>query len=123
MENEEKNLYSGSNVTVTSARFIAGSKTYSLRNISSVDIGKIPPKRGLSSLLILVGLVMVFIEGLRIYGLIILAIGIFVYSRANPKYTVRINSNSGEADGYISSNKSEIEAIVKALNDAIINLK
>ncbi len=50
-------------------------------------------------------------------------LGLVWFLLLKDKYSVRINSNSGEVDGYISKDKELIQNIVNAVNNAIIGLK
>ena len=58
-----------------------------------------------------------------IVGIVFIGFGIFQYTQAKTKYSVRIGSASGEADAFMSSDKEEIQKIVDAMNEAIINRK
>lgn len=115
----EKIFYQDKNVTVTQSRFTSFSKTYAMRNISSVSIYRKGRSRGWEILLIVVGalfcLASVFVAGIP---MILLAILLFIILKDS--YSVRISSNSGEGDGLVSEDRQYIQTIVNALNDAII---
>lgn len=119
MENSEKIFYQDKNVTITQARFISNSKTYTMRNISSVSIRKIEKSIAGEIILIILGLVLLATK-IWLLGIISIAIAVILLATRKHSYSVRINSNSGEADGFISKDQELIEKIVNALNDAIV---
>tara|TARA_Y100000589_G_C26928373_1_gene537290 strand:- start:190 stop:561 length:372 start_codon:yes stop_codon:yes gene_type:complete len=116
---DDKVFLKDSNVLVTQSRFVAGGKTYAMRNISSVTKYKIPKKIGTAIFLIIVGLILLAFSPI-IGGLIFIA-GILWLILSKPKYSVRIQSNAGEADGFISKDEKYIQKIVDAVNNAIIH--
>lgn len=118
---EETTLYQNGSVLVTQSRYIVGSKTFAMRNISSVQIGIIPANRTLGIILIAGGILLAFAQEVRTLGIILAAIGgIYAYAQKD-KFTVRISTNSGESDSIISNNRDYIQEIVNALNNAIIH--
>ena len=116
----EKVFYQDSNVTITQSRFVSQSKTYAMRNISSVTNFQIKKSRLLQILLILVGVMCMLTESARVFGIFLLALGILLLYLTKDEYSVRINSNSGEADGYISKDQQLIQKMVDAVNEAMI---
>ena len=120
---EEKVYYQDSNVTVTNARFVTGATVYAMRNISSVQMGKIPPKNTWAVIGIAVGFIMLIVCGTdgKVWAGVILAICIYAAVKSKPIYTVRINSNSGAVDGMSSKDERYILTVLKAINEAIIN--
>jgi hypothetical protein len=119
---QEKVFYQDTNVTVTQSRFIANGKTYAMSNISSVAIFKKVKSRLFQILLIIVGLAVCFTSNdAKILGFVIAAIGCLALYFTKDEYSVRITSNAGEADGFISKDQQYIQKIVTAVNDAIIH--
>ena len=53
--------------------------------------------------------------------MILACIGGLWYYSIKDEYSVRISSNSGEANGFRSKDKDYIQKIVNALNDAMIH--
>lgn len=120
-QQQEKNFYQDNNVTVTQSRYIAGSKTYAMRNISSVSIFKIDKSRTGAILFLVMGILLLIPEGKRVFGGILAIIGgIWLYS-IKDEYAVRISTNAGEANSLVSKDQAYIQKIVNALNDAIIH--
>lgn len=120
MNSTEKVFYQDINVTVTQARFVSQSKTYAMSNISSVSIRRIARSIMGEIFLMLIGLALLVSDGTRIIGFLMIIIAIVLFFVRKDSYSVRINSNSGEADGFISKDKDMIHKIVDAVNEAII---
>jgi type IV secretory pathway component VirB8 len=116
----EKVFYQDANVSVTQSRFVASSKTYAMRNISSVHLYRKERSKKLEIILIIIGSILLIGESSRIVGAIMLIAGLLLLFLLKDEYTVRINSNSGEADGYVSKDKELIQKIVNAVNEAMI---
>lgn len=119
---EEKLFYKDQNVTVTQSRYITNSKTYAMRNISSVHVFEIVKNHTFPVLLIIVGAIMLFTDGGKVIGGIIALIGVLVVIFNKNQYAVRISTNSGEANSIVSRDKVYIQKVVDALNDAIIHI-
>ncbi|MBL1221494.1 hypothetical protein JET18_11625 [Chryseobacterium sp. L7] len=119
-QNETK-FYQDSSVTVTQSRFVTQSKTYAMRNISSVHVFEIIKSKTKAVLMIIFGLLFLFSKDIFWVGLIIIALGIWWLVSIKNEYAVRISTNAGEANSIISKNKDYIQKIVNALNSAIIH--
>lgn len=119
-QNETK-FYQDSAVIVTQSRFVTQSKTYAMRNISSVHVFEIIKSKTKAIFLVIFGLFFLFSKTFFWIGLIIIALGIWWLFSIKNEYAVRISTNAGEANSIISKNKDYIEKIVNALNDAIIH--
>jgi hypothetical protein len=114
-------FYQDGAVTVSQARFITNSKTYAMRNISSVHIFEIVKSRKLPVILILIGFFMLFSDDTRIAGIVTFSLGILLLFFIKNEFAVRISTNSGEANSIVSKDKAYIQNIVNALNEAIIH--
>ncbi|RWU04878.1 DUF6232 family protein [Pedobacter chitinilyticus] len=122
MQTQEETLfYKDHNVTVTQSRYVTNSKTYAMRNISSVHVFEIVKNHTLPVVLIIVGAIMLITDGGKVIGGIIALIGFLVIIFNKNQYAVRISTNSGEANSIVSRDKIYIQKIVDALNDAIIH--
>lgn len=117
----ETTFYQDSLVTVTQSRYITQSKTYAMRNISSVHVFEIVKSKVTPILMILFGIPFLFSGSVFWIGLILIGLGILIVFNIKNEYTVRISTNSGEADSTISKDKEYIQKIVNALNDAMIH--
>lgn len=137
---EEKEFFNDQVVSVTSARVKMNSLTFALRNISSVRSVTIQPSHALDIFLIIVGVV-ITIFGLCaagvgggaesggtmgvgiftiLFGIGIVIIGILIYTKKKPTYYVYLGTNAGEQKGIYSQNKTYVDSIVEAINEAII---
>lgn len=119
---DEEVYYNDQSVLVTKTRYVTGGKTYSMRNISSVHMDTIPPNNSPAIWAIGIGVLLMIFGGpaIKVIGGAFLLIGGFVIASSKPKYSVKINSNSGEIDSLSSDNKDYIENIVKQINYAIV---
>ena len=117
----ETTFYQNGLVTVTQSRFVTHSKTYAMRNISSVHIFEIIKSKTKALLTIVLGLFFLFSRDIFWIGLIIIALGIWWFIYIKNEYAVRISTNGGEANSIISKDRKYIQEIVNALNDAIIH--
>lgn len=124
MENINQNettFYNQSGVVVTQSRFVTHSKTYAMRNISSVHIFEIEKSLVLPIILTVLGIVLLLADEARVAGGILLTLAILIFVLIKNKYAVRISTNSGEANSIVSKDKTYVQAIVNALNEAIIH--
>lgn len=117
----ETTFYQSGFVTVTQSRFVTNSKTYAMRNISSVHIFEIIKSKTKALLMVFFGLLFLFSKNIFWLGLIIIALGIWWFISIKNEYAVRISTNAGEANSIISKDRKYIQEIVNALNDAIIH--
>lgn len=117
----ETTFYQDSSVTVTQSRYITQSKTYAMRNISSVHIFEIEKSKVPPILFILLGIPFLFSGDFFWIGLILIILGLLMFFTIKNEYSVRISTNAGEANSIISKNKEYIKKIVNALNDAIVH--
>ncbi|KQT24545.1 hypothetical protein ASG22_11150 [Chryseobacterium sp. Leaf405] len=120
MNQNETTFYQNGSVTVTQSRFVTYSKTYAMRNISSVHIFEIGKNRVAPIIMILIAVPFLFGYSFWI-GLIIIALGILWLVSIKNEYAVRISTNAGEANSIVSKDRKYISEIVNALNDAIIH--
>lgn len=116
----ESVFHQDSFVTVTQSRYITRTKTYAMRNISSVHIFEIVKSKLGPILFILLGLPFLLSKNVFWIGLIIIALGIWWFISIKNLYAVRISTNAGEANSFITKNKQYAETIINALNEAII---
>lgn len=116
----ETTFYQDPNVTVTQSRFVTHSKTYAMRNISSVHIFEIVKSKKLPAVLIILGILLLFSKTTIVFGILSLIIGIVLLFTIKNQYAVRISTNAGEANSIVSKDRAYIQKIVNALNEAII---
>jgi hypothetical protein len=124
----EVNYYQDGTVTITNARAVLGSKTYSMANITSVAMGEKPANVTPGIVVAVIGLAIAACSaaagsnasGGIIFGVLVLVGGIALAVMAKSSYIVRIGSAGGETDGLVSNDKEYIQKIVNAVNEAII---
>jgi len=124
---EEVAFYSDDKgVKITNTRAIFESKTYAMNNITSVSTGYKAPSRGGAVVAVLIGILILLISigaksiGGSIFGLLVIALGVWLYTSAKASYSVKIGSASGEATALESKDEKYIQSIVQAMNEAII---
>lgn len=117
----EVTFYNEAGVLVTQSRYVTRSKTYAMRNISSVHTFEIVKSKTLPIVLIIVGALMLLSDAARVVGGFILLIGVAILVSIKNEYAVRISTNSGEANSIISKDRGYVQGIVNALNEAIIH--
>lgn len=127
---EEEIIYSDPKASISTSRVVIDGKTYALRNITSVKMSVTPAKRGCAIVLLIFGLLMVVIclankgaAGGAVVGAIILGIGVLAATSAKEQYHVSIASSSAESHALTSKDRSYIEKIVGAVNEAIIRYR
>jgi len=114
-------------VKVTNLRTLIGTQTYSVSDITSVNLTK-QAKSYRPFWLVIVGVLLIlwanvdetgqFVEFFNIGGVLVV-IGITAFIWAKPSYMVQIGGPAGEKSILRSSNISFVQEIVKAINNAI----
>ena len=115
----------GQKVTITNLRAIIEDTTYSISNVTSVQLKRTKPKSNIFQwLLVIAGVALVGygVSGIdslfMVGGLIVGGVGILFRNKAT--YTVQIGSSSGVNEILESKKKKKIKQIVDAINEAII---
>ncbi len=129
---EEKTYYQDASVLVTNSRVILQGTTYAMTNITSVKmISKAPSLTGAligviaGALGILCGIFGIIVEvnagwlGI-VLGVVFIGGAIFLFSKAKATYVVIVGSTSGEKQVFTSTNKEQIQKIIVAINQAIV---
>jgi len=120
---EETEFFKDGDVRVTNSRFIVGSSTYAMTGVTSVKKTSATPPRSGAILIIATGIVILLgMNGVeRLWGVAAIALGIVAYKRTKPKYSVYLNSASGESQALESEDVKYIDKVINALNQAIIH--
>ena len=116
---QEISFFENSNVIVTQTRFIVAHKVIEIKNISYVKIGTLKSYVALKLVLVICGFLMMFFNDLRIVGIIIFAIFFFSAYFTKDRFSVRVNTVTGETDSLVSKDKDYVEKVVKAVNQAM----
>ena len=125
---EEKVIYEQGDIKITNIRAIFGDKTYTISNITSVaKMEKTTPFSFLPVSIIVFGIAFMTISffndvnwAIMILGVFMVIGGYFVAMLLRTEYFVQIGSAAGETEAYTSKNIAEIEKIVQAVNQAMI---
>lgn len=116
---QEISFFENKNVIVTQTRFIVAHKVVEIKNISDVKIGSVRVYRTFKLVLALIGFLLMFFNAWRIPGIILFFVSILSVYFTDEKYSVHLNTKSGETDSLISKDRDYIEQVVKAINDAM----
>jgi len=125
---EEKVIYEKGNIKITTMRAIFGDKTYAVPNITSVTKKeKTTPFSFLPVGIIVFGLAFITISffnnldgAIMILGVFMVIGGYFVAMLLRTEYFIQLGSAAGDTEAYISNDIAEIEKIVQAINQAMI---
>jgi len=117
---EEKTFFQYEDVTVTNSRFMVGSQTFAMSNITSVKASQQNPKRLWPIALIVVG-VLALAAGANIWVVGLLGgSGVAWLFMQYTVYHVMLTTAGGETSALSSKQREYIEKVVHALNEAIV---
>jgi hypothetical protein len=131
---EEHEIYSSEGVRVTNLRARIGDRIFSVSKITSVSMSEEQPSRAAPLLLFGVGIASLvwFASSIRyapaltmnyvalLLGILCFAGGFFVGRGQKTSYSVNIESASGERDALYGHDKAQVQEVVQALQEAII---
>ena len=127
---DEETIFAERGVTVTSKRFILPAQTITVAGITSVSMVVVPPKlfgpvllTTLDAIFIVFGLFMLWVTEspvILIISLILFCLGVIWWISRKKKYSVVLASASGQVRALIDRDKTFIEAVIDALNKAIV---
>jgi len=118
---EEKTFLDAGNVSVSNSRLIVDGQTYAMGDVTSVKTGVEEANKRIGVLLGLTSLLVLFIAKSFLWGGVLLVIATFALIGARNKYSVVLSTSAGENQALRSENKTEIETVVSALNEAIMS--
>lgn len=120
---DEKVFMHEGGLQVTSARFITPDKTYALSGITSIGRERIDPSTKPALITCLIGLVVAFVAdgAAKIVGVLVLALGVWMFTRLKATHIVVVTSSSSETKAYYSKDEGLVTKAVAALNDAVIH--
>lgn len=116
---EEKTFFEYEDVKVTNTRFISGSQTYAMSNVTSVKNRVDTPSRVLPVALFLFGIA-VFFKSSFGWGAVVCAIAGFWLYRQKSTYHVMLSTAGGETSALKTHQLEYVTKVVNALNDAIV---
>jgi hypothetical protein len=129
---QENVLLNENNVVISTSRFVVGSQTYAIRNITSVKQAHENPKRGLSYFFLIVAAFFLlngwaqkdfpigkeFLVG----GIFCVVVAVLIWRARKPVYHIILHSSSGESKALSSGDQYFTSRVAKALNEAIIQV-
>ena len=121
---EEVEFFNDGKVSVTSARFRVGASTYAMQGVTSVKRGQKDANKFPAILMALIGIFMIFSAdqiSMKIVGIILIALGVLLFKKLKPEYSVYLNSSSGESQALQSKDRSYIDKVIDALNESIVH--
>ena len=118
---EEKIFLDAGNISVSNSRFIVDGQTYAIDNVTSVKTGVEQANKGTGILIGLIGIFVLFSAKPFLWGLVILMFATLALIGARNKYSVVLSTSSGENQALTSEDKTQIEQVVSALNEAIVS--
>ena len=106
-------------VTVTKSRFMIGSQTFAMANVTSVAALEIPPNRGVALFLVIMiaGLATLASTLLAVVALVLGFIGVYMLK---PSYAVQLTTSAGQQKLCSSKDADFVRGIVNALNRSIV---
>lgn len=119
---DEKIFFNQGNVSVSNSRFIVDGQTYAMSNVTSVKSGVTPPDRGAAIVITIIGLGCLLGSGwVFVGGLVALGIAVLAWIGSKAKYSVILNTSSGENQALVSEDKPYIANVISSLNEAIVS--
>lgn len=119
---DEKIFFNQGNVSVSNSRFIVDGQTYAMSNVTSVKSGVTPPDRGAAIVIAIIGLACLFGSGwVFVAGLVAVAVAVLAWMGSKAKYSVILNTASGENKALVSEDKPYIANVISSLNEAIVS--
>jgi hypothetical protein len=119
----ERVFLSEGGVQVSNSRFMVLGQTYAMSGITSVTALELRPLRKGAIICIALGLLMLFMVGNQSQGvtggLFFVGIGLLWWALKKNKYSMVLNSASGEVEALTSTDALFISRVVAALNEAI----
>ncbi len=116
---DEKTFFEYEDVKVTNARFISGSQTYAMSNITSVKASEQKPKRFAGILVLVIGLAITI--NTPVAGLVIAAAAAFYLYIQKTTYHVMLATSGGETSALKTQQREYLDKVVSALNQAIVH--
>nr|WP_154324867.1 DUF6232 family protein [Pantoea sp. 201603H] len=121
---EEVEFFNDGKVSVSSARFRVGASTYAMQGVTSVKRGQKDANKLPAILMVAIGLFMLIgVEhfGSKSLGVLLMVIGVILFKKLKPEFSVYLNSASGESQALQSKDKGYIDKVIEALNQSIVH--
>ena len=115
----EQTFFEYEDVKVTNARFISGSQTYAMSNVTSVKAFEQKPKRLWGILLLVIGLLVAI--NAPVVGIVIAAGAAIYLFMQKTVYHVMLATSGGETSALKTYQQEYLQKVVSALNEAIVH--
>ncbi|NDY89750.1 DUF6232 family protein [Ideonella livida] len=116
----ELKFFEHNGVMVTNARLVVDGQTYAMANITSVRVSVVKPNRVPPIAVGALGLPGLYAPHLEMTVLFVLLAAV-IWRLQKTWYTVAMTTNSGEVNAIRSHQRAFAEAVVGALNKAIVS--
>ena len=116
---EEKTFFEYEDVKVTNARFLSGTQTYAMSNVTSVKAMTEKPNRLWWILLLIVGVSIAYKSSLN-GGAVVVLIAAAALWWQKTTYHVMLTTSGGETSALKTHQIEYVTKVIKALNDAIV---
>lgn len=116
---EEKTFFEYEDVKVTNSRFITGSATYAMSNVTSVKAFEQKPQRFWGVIAAIIGLLVA--TQAHIVGLLIAGGATYYLYKQRTLYHVMLATAGGETSALKTDQREYLNKVVAALNEAIIH--
>lgn len=126
--------YNHQGFVVTRTRLVFQGTVYPLANVAAVTVGEVPPQNtGMGIGLIMVGLAIGLIGLVAaggelgtiavcvVFGLLLIGGGAAVLMGDKPEFVARIQTTAGTVDAMHSANLQPVQALIAAINAAIVD--
>lgn len=117
---EEKTFLQYKDVTVTNSRFMVGSQTFAMSNITSVKASKQEPRRFWPIALIVISVLTLAANADVLVVVVMGGMGVAWLLMQKTMYHIMLTTAGGETSALSSEQREYIEKVVQALNDAIV---
>ena len=118
---EEKIFFDAGNISVSNSRFIVDGQTYAIDSVTLVKAGVKQAKKGTGILIGLIGVFVLFSVKPFLWGLVIMMFATLALIGARNKYSVVLSTSSGENQALTSEDRTQIEQVFSAINEAIVS--
>lgn len=115
-----KIYFSQDGIRVTKKEFIVKGEIYPIDKIDSISFRELEPRRWLSLLCLMAGLILLLQEDrLFAVGGLLLTVGLLLSICAKQKFAIVLRLPQGEKKALVGDDSEYLEQIIKALNAAI----
>jgi len=116
---EEKTFFEYDDVKVTNTRFITGSQTFAMSNVTSVKTQVDKPSKLWPLLGIVIGLAIA--SGAPPIGIGVVLVCVAILFLRKPLYHVMVTTSGTETSALKTKQREYLERVVGALNEAIVH--